>query len=81
MSNEVGRKNLIIIQNGMDNPLAVMGAQIVQKGWDGLPKYCSLAELPVKIEPYLWFNPAVIYLQILSHLVEVFISLKQAKRF
>lgn len=66
ISSEVARKKLNIVRNSVNSTLAVIKAQLVEKGCNGLTKFFSLRLQRVVIQPYLQFNPAVIQVQLLS---------------
>lgn len=57
--------------------LVGMTIQLVQKAWETLTTFCLLGTLRVMGQPYLWFNPAEIYFQILSQRLDGFVFLKR----
>lgn len=71
MNREVGREVLNDIGNTVNNTLTGMAVKLVQTDSDALMKACSLGPLRAEIQPYMWFNPAVIQFQVISQLSDV----------
>lgn len=65
MSREVGKKKMDINWNTVNSRFPEMVAQLVQKSCDTLTKFLSFGTFQDVIEPYMWFNRAVIQFRLL----------------
>lgn len=81
MRKEIVRRKLNIVSNAGNSTLTSMTANVVQKACDRLANPGFLGPSLVVIQPYLWFNPAVIPFQELSQRPDGFGSLKQQETF
>lgn len=77
MRGEVYKKKLNIIRSAVETTLASIAVQLVQKASDASTKSFLLGSLRVVVEPYIYFNPAVVQFQVVSQWTDGFVSLKQ----